>query len=382
MLISLKKCKKLDIYSLVCEENIHSNESMARLEGLYDKNRFDRIKPTRMRDIYGECHVEEFHLEFVTKPSLHYPLFNVFDFNQSLRVLKLTQCNNISNNALPKLPNNLEELYLMNTLVNVESWGNLKSLKCLVITKSANLHSNNQKFLKVIVDTLPKQILQSICIWDGEEDNKGILKQLIENHNEVLRVFGIGGRICLYQPFSTIFTGDDCKYYPNLEIITVSCLTTNEITQLINVFGHQLRIFEMYCPFVMDAVGQQDEDSIDIYKWLLNESQIDSFCEICNNLEILMVQAFPHERKKYMKDNRWKELRQTFEQKFWHYRTKKKNNDECVNDKCIVDKSLLPLIIFDFGMDLVKMSEWTKPNIRKYLINNQHRLELNFGQGV
>merc|ERR1712157_246053 len=78
-----------------------------------------------------ESNVEMFHLEFVSKPALHIAIFSIFDFNQTLQILKLTQRDNISEYALDALPNNLRELYLMNTVINIKSWNNLKSLRSL-----------------------------------------------------------------------------------------------------------------------------------------------------------------------------------------------------------------------------------------------------------
>lgn len=361
MMTSLKKCNRVDVYSLICDNQNNSNDSLINNFKNADK-RLNKINNGKSKNIYGECLIEQFHLEFVTKQTLHYPLFNVFDFNQSLRILKLTQCNEINHNSLSKLPDNLQEIYLMNTLINVDSWSNLKHLKSLIITNSANLHSNNKKLLELIADTLPSQILNTICVWDGQEENKHIIKKLVENHNRKLTTFGLGGRICLYGPFSFIFTDDDCKSYFNLEIITISCLSTEEITQLINEFGHQLRICELYCPFIMDA---QDQDGIDIYKWLLDESINESFYKILNKLEIFMIQAFPHHMKRYINDNQWTHLRQRFQNKFAKYRS-----------------FTPPLMLFDFGIDLNKISLWTKPNIGQYLLDNAKSLELNFGQGL
>eukprot|EP01084_Bolivina_argentea_P232998 392538_1 len=182
------------------------------------------------------------------------------------------------------------------------------------MTKSANLHFNNASLLRVIIETLPAQILECLCIWDDQEENKIVLKQLVEQHNRALKVFVIGGRICLYHPFSTLFASEDALWYPRLEIITVSCLSTNEIRELIASYGHQLRILEMYCPFVM-------EQEQDIYQWLVDAQNIQFVCASLSKLEILMCQAFPHHMKRYMTLNKWRQLKNKFEEEFKKYRT-------------------------------------------------------------
>ena len=355
MLKSLKKCKRVDMYSLICEGDDDENEQEA-VENTQIKKQSSKIV------MEAECNVKAFHLEFVSKAALHIAIFSVFDFNESLKILKLTQCGNISEFALAALPNNLEELYLMNTVVNIASWSNLKSLRSLIITTSPNLHSNTGKFLEVIVETLPAQILESLCIWDGEEGNKLIIKQLVEQHNEKLHAFGIGGRICLYHPFSVIFSSIASKAYLRLEMVTISLLSTNEIRELVQEYGHQLRILELYCPFVM-------EEERDIYQWLLSEENVDFFCGSLVKLEVLMVQAFAHHMKRYMNANGWKGLKMKFREKFMMHRKEKNVKD-------------IPLILFDFGMDLNKIPRWTRPGIKDYLVRNQNRLELNYGEGA
>eukprot|EP00484_Ammonia_sp_Unknown_P018272 CAMPEP_0197033370 /NCGR_PEP_ID=MMETSP1384-20130603/11803_1 /TAXON_ID=29189 /ORGANISM="Ammonia sp." /LENGTH=315 /DNA_ID=CAMNT_0042463173 /DNA_START=1 /DNA_END=948 /DNA_ORIENTATION=+ len=315
----------------------------------------------------------------MTNAKLHACVFSAFQFNQSLRILKLTQCSFISNAALSQLPDALEELYLMNTLINVDSWSNLKSLKALIIIQSPNMHSNNQYLLQCIADTLPAQILQTICIWDGEEENKLILQQLIESHHSTLSVFGIGGRICLYQPFSAIFNEPESKCYSKLQIITVSCLSSEEIVQLVEELGHQLVILEMYNPFVMQQGqhGMLGEVGMDVYQWLLSKEVVDTFCGSLVKLQVLLCQASPHQMKAYMKDDRWKRLREKFELAFWKHR---RNPAQSTRK---IDKSRIPLILFDFNVDVTsKISVWSQPYIRQYLIDHQQQLELNFGQGV
>merc|ERR1712154_683782 len=136
-------------------------------------------------------------------------------------------------------------------------------------------------------------------------------------------------------------------------------------TELIDFFGAQLRILEMYCPFVM----QQESD---IYQWLLDDSNVELVCGSLLKLEVFMCQAFPHHMKRYMNGNKLNELKERFKNKFREYR--KKNGCQDIEN--------IPLILFDFGMDLNKTKYWIKPDIKQYLIENQKRLELNFGEGI
>merc|ERR1712113_30151 len=141
------------------------------------------------------------------------------------------------------------------------------------------------------------------------------------------------------------------------EVMTISLLTQNEIKELVQAYGHQLRILELYCPFVVD-------EELDIYEWILKEKNADMFCSSLVKLEVLMIQAFAHHMKRYMK-NGFQELKQTFQKKFRQHRNGKD----------------VPLILFDFNMDLNTIRKWRDDEMKEYLIKNGAKLELNYGLG-
>ncbi len=54
------------------------------------------------------------------------------------------------------------------------------------------------------------------------------------------------------------------------------------------------------------------DEQQDIYHWLLKDDNIEVFCKSLIKLEILMCQGFPLHMKRYMINNKWKELKQQF----------------------------------------------------------------------
>ncbi len=63
MLKVLCKCKRVDIYSLICED--HINFKINTDNDDYKMEKYENI-------------IEEFQLEFITKSILHITLFNIF----------------------------------------------------------------------------------------------------------------------------------------------------------------------------------------------------------------------------------------------------------------------------------------------------------------
>ena len=55
MLLSLKKCKRVDIYSLICEDNPQSLSSWEAMEKSNEQNISNHIEFKDDKNITGEC---------------------------------------------------------------------------------------------------------------------------------------------------------------------------------------------------------------------------------------------------------------------------------------------------------------------------------------
>jgi len=337
----------------------HLNDGAESKSAVPDSPKSDRVRPST------ECNVEELHFEFVTDPLLQsFLLHDVVALNQNLQTLHLTQCGSISHRDLCRLPDRLEHLALMNTAIELESWANLKNLRSLIITKSPNAFAavDGKAFLQRIIDTLPAQTLRVLSISDNEETSTPAIKRLAECHNLTLRCFKINGRICFYRPFSHIFGRFDSVAFPNLQIISLMFASAEDINLIAVEFGRQIRVLDLYRPYI----GDQHQD---IFQWLMTDENAVRVCGSMEALEVLIVEAPPQILAKYIVSDRLKALRMRIESTFRGLRVSKK-------------RSTAPSIIFDLAMDLSKMGMWQRENMRRYLLEHQRELELNYGDGI
>ena len=338
---TLRKCKSVNIYSLVVTEyldDLESNPTADASNGTLES-----------LDFGGDCLVNKLHLEFVSDAFLQQTLFQQFlDLNGNLRQLHLTSCSKIK---IRRLPNRLEQLYIANTIMDIATLSNLECLECLVIAQPPNTSAT---LLDRVWKTLPGQTLRSLCISDSEEENKALIKRLTEKHNLTLRCFSINGRICMYAPFSDIFLSNDSKAYPKLEIIGLTCASVDEIESTCNEFP-DLRVLDLYYPFVTTHDG-------DVFQWFLDENN--AVCESLVKLEVLLLQAFPQIVSRYVAADQLVTVRQKIEEKFH-----RKNN-------------AAPSIIFDFPLESNRICQWQWNDIQKYLKRHQDELELNYGSGI
>lgn len=189
-----------NVYSIAIVSN-----DIEEFSGSIKKNELDTEEKEEKKNssvLVGGSNVCKLFYCFIFPLECQCAFFNTIDLNCSLKVLCISHCNQWNYNKDSKkyikfeLPSNLEEFYLIDTLIYIDNYSNCKNLKHLAIADFRRDElKTTQEFFQIIIDTLPKNQLESLYIHNDTHQNLHVLTLLYQNHCLSLKLIAFGGRI-------------------------------------------------------------------------------------------------------------------------------------------------------------------------------------------